>query len=544
MPGNLDALLAAGRRASPTSDPAVQGCLRPPSAQGRTTDIDRYLSEHGQLDAALAETAALAADDVLLDDLLTDLEVVPHARALLLGASVYRRAVDHHALAYQLGSPDPNSANTAAVQAARQAIQDILARAQIPPGPVDLAQLPAQVQAVLGPHLAVLLTPPVRVEVNLAPLIGACAASSLLTATTPRGQARVFVHRWTAGELHRREHAAGTTAALRRAHQRAADYWRWRVEVWPQPDDQDIEDLREAHHHYQQALTLDDTSAAAELATTAWHLELRLAKLGRRAEALTYCQQAVALKRDLVLADEATHIRDLAGFLSNLGIRLSKLGRREEALTVATEAVEVRLRLAAADPAAFEPDLASSLNNLGAMLSELGRREEALTVATEAVEVRRRLAAASPAAFEPDLASSLNNLGATVVEVGAARGGADRHHRGRRGLPAVGRGQPCRVRTRPRPLVEQPRHRVVGAGAAGEALAPPTRPSRCAGGWPRPTLPRSNPTSPVVEQPRRPVVEAGSAGGGAGRRPRRPSRSTGGWPRPTLPPSNPTSPAR
>ena len=364
------------------------------SAQGHpTTDIDRYLSEHDQLDAALAETAALAADDVLLDELLTDLDAIPHARALLLGASVYRRAVDHHALAYQLGTPDPNAANTAAVQSAKHAIQDILARAQIPPGPVDLAQLPAQVQAMLGPYRAVLPTPPVRVEVDLAPLLGACAASSLLTATTPGGQARVFVHRWTAGELHQREYAAGHIAALRRAHQRAADYWRWRVEVWPQPADQDIEDLREAHHHYQQALTLGDTSAAAELATAAWHLELRLSELGRRAEALTFCQQAVALKRDLVRADEATHIRDLAGFLSNLGIRLSDLGRREEALAATTEAVEVYRRLAAANPAAFESDLAMSLNNLGIRLSELGRREEALTATTQAVRIYQRKSA-------------------------------------------------------------------------------------------------------------------------------------------------------
>ena len=128
----LDALLAGGQaRFADVRIRLFKAASARLSAQGhRTTDIDRYLSEHGQLDAALAETAALAADDVLLDDLLTDLEVVPHARALLLGASVYRRAVDHHALAYQLGSPDPNSANTAAVQAARQAIQDILARAQ------------------------------------------------------------------------------------------------------------------------------------------------------------------------------------------------------------------------------------------------------------------------------------------------------------------------------------------------------------------------------------------------------------------------------
>ncbi|MER7996603.1 tetratricopeptide repeat protein [Micromonospora chalcea] len=416
----LDALLAGGQaRFADVRIRLFKAAAARLTARGHTIiDIDRYLSERGDLDAALAETAALAADDVLLDDLLTDLDTTPHARALLLGASVYRRAVDHHALAFQLGTPDPGAANTTAVQTARQAIQSILTQAQIPPGPIDLTRLPAPVRALLGPHLDVRPTPPVRLGVDLAPPLGACTASSLLTATTPSGQPHVFVHRWTASELHRRAQAGGNTAALMRAHQHAADYWRWRVTEWPQPADQDIDDLREAHHHYQQAHTLGDTTAAAELATTAWHLELRLSKLGRRAEALAHCQHAVALKRDLARADEPTHIRDLAGFLNNLGIRLSELGRREEALTVTIEAVEVYRRLAAANPGAFEPNLAMSLNNLGVRLSELGRREEALTATTEAVDLRRRLAAANPGAFEPNLAMSLNNLGATLSELG------------------------------------------------------------------------------------------------------------------------------
>ncbi|MGC5664538.1 tetratricopeptide repeat protein [Micromonospora sp. WMMD723] len=416
----LDALLAGGQaRFADVRIRLLNAAQTRLAARGHTIiDIGRYLSEHGNLDAALAETAALAADDVLLDDLLAHLDTTSHARALLLGASVYRRAVDHHALAFQLGTPDPNAANTTALHTARQAIQNILTQAQIPPGPIDLAQLPAPVRALLGPHLDVLPTPPVRVEVDLAPPLGACTASSLLTATTPSGETRVFVHRWTASELHRREQAGGNTAALMRAHQQAAHYWRWRVQEWPQPPDQDIDDLREAYHHYQQAHTLGDTTATTELATTAWHLELRLGELGRRAEALTYCQQAVALKRALARADEPTHIRDLAGFLNNLGNRLSELGRREEALAATTEAVEVYRRLAATNPGAFEPDLAMSLNNLGNQLSELGRRDEALAATTEAVEVFRRLAATNPGAFEPDLAMSLNNLGNQLSELG------------------------------------------------------------------------------------------------------------------------------
>ena len=52
---------------------------------------------------------ALAADDVLLDDLLTRLTEVPGAADLLLGISVYREPVDHNAVLFQVGQPDPDA---------------------------------------------------------------------------------------------------------------------------------------------------------------------------------------------------------------------------------------------------------------------------------------------------------------------------------------------------------------------------------------------------------------------------------------------------
>jgi tetratricopeptide (TPR) repeat protein len=191
------------------------------------------------------------------------------------------------------------------------------------------------------------------------------------------------VHRWTATELHRRETAAGNASTLIQAHRHAADYWQWRVNAWLQPPDRDVDDLREAHHHYQQAVALGDTSATAELANAAWDLEVRLGRLGRRAEALAYCQQAVDLKRDLVRNDETTHIRDLAGLLSNLGADLSNLGRREEALHATTEATEAYRRLAAANPAAFIDDLLEALTSMASALDELGRHDEATGVRIE-----------------------------------------------------------------------------------------------------------------------------------------------------------------
>ncbi|HZN18259.1 MAG TPA: CHAT domain-containing protein [Micromonosporaceae bacterium] len=354
----LDALLAGGvARFADVRRRLVKGATARLRALGRPgTDIEDYLTGHDRLDSAMAETVALAADDILLDDLLAVLACTSGAYRLLLGASVYRRPVDHNALAYQVGRHDPTAANTTALEAARRAIQDILAAVGLPSGPVDWQRLPDVVRTSLKPHLDLRPTPPVRVDVDLPHLVGACSATSLLTSTTPGGVPAVFVHRWTATELHRREVVAGNTVALTEAHRHAADYWRWRVDRWPQPPEGDVDDLREVHYHYQQAVALGDGSARADLANVAWDLEVRLGKLGRRAEALTYCQQAVDLKRDLAGEDKATHIRDLAGLLNNLGIRLSNLGRREEALQATVEAVEVYRRLAAANPAAFVDD--------------------------------------------------------------------------------------------------------------------------------------------------------------------------------------------
>ena len=60
---------------------------------------------NGGLDAALAETVTLAADDVLLDQLLAQLADEPLARQLLIGASVYRVPVDELGLVWPVGEP-------------------------------------------------------------------------------------------------------------------------------------------------------------------------------------------------------------------------------------------------------------------------------------------------------------------------------------------------------------------------------------------------------------------------------------------------------
>src|SRR5262249_30249314 len=78
----LDALLARGSaRFTDVRLRLVRTATRRLTALGRpASDIDAYLTEHDRLDAALAETAPLAADDVLLDVLPDALAPTPHAR--------------------------------------------------------------------------------------------------------------------------------------------------------------------------------------------------------------------------------------------------------------------------------------------------------------------------------------------------------------------------------------------------------------------------------------------------------------------------------
>lgn len=65
-----------------------------------------------------------------------------------------------------------------------------------------------------------------------------------------------------ATELHRRWVDRGDHDQVADAHLRAADYWQWRVRVWPQDRGQDLEDLLEARYHL---LAAGDPGTAAAL---------------------------------------------------------------------------------------------------------------------------------------------------------------------------------------------------------------------------------------------------------------------------------------
>jgi tetratricopeptide (TPR) repeat protein len=252
----LDALLADGTARYPDVTARLDAAI---TRRLKGAEKQEWLAARTGLAAALAETVALAADDVLLDDLLIRLDAVPGAADLLTGVAVYREPVDYNAVLFTAGQPDPAVEDIPDREAAvAQRITEILAAAGIPAdGPVDLDRVPDEVRVELAPYLAELdrrPVPPFRPGPRLAGQVGACQAAGLVTVTEAGPGQRFFVHRWTATELAARQPAPQLGAA----HRQAAAYWRWRVRASRQDRAANVHDLLEARHHLLAAGDTDD----------------------------------------------------------------------------------------------------------------------------------------------------------------------------------------------------------------------------------------------------------------------------------------------
>ena len=159
------------RRTLPRHRAPPRGGATRPARHGRAD----LLKAEWELDSAIAQVATIAADDVLLGDLLGSLSAVPGARELLIGASVYREPVDVNALLFQVGEPD----DTAAYKPDRRgAGQQIVGNRQGGGGrgrrPDRRRPAAGRVQAAIAPHVAELgraplppAAPPARLDAQL-----------------------------------------------------------------------------------------------------------------------------------------------------------------------------------------------------------------------------------------------------------------------------------------------------------------------------------------------------------------------------------------
>ena len=152
-----------------------------------------------ELPLPTAEAAALAVADVLLGDLFGSLS--EEAQGLLIRASVYRAPIGRDVLLLPVGQYSP---------------------------------------------------------AELGRLLDECRATGLLAADPAEDPPSVFVHRWTAFELHRRLADRQRGAEVTDAHRRAAEYWRWRISGWPH----DHRAQSEASYHLLQVSELSQQAPA------------------------------------------------------------------------------------------------------------------------------------------------------------------------------------------------------------------------------------------------------------------------------------------
>lgn len=166
----LDALLAGGARFTAVAD-RLAAALG--DAAGHAAPRPRPAAPT-ELPLPRAEATALKAAGVLLGELLGRLSVA--AQGLLIRASVYRSPIGH----------------------------DVLLR---PVGQYRPAEFVA--------------------------LVHECRAVGLLAAHPAGDSPSLFVHRWTALELHRLLTEQQRGGEITDAHRRAAEYWRWRITTCP-----------------------------------------------------------------------------------------------------------------------------------------------------------------------------------------------------------------------------------------------------------------------------------------------------------------------
>jgi tetratricopeptide (TPR) repeat protein len=406
----LDALLSGGQGRYPDIttrlDRSLTDKLGAPKAAA-------FLASERTLDAALAESAVLAADDVLLDELLASL--VPDTERVLLGASVYREPVDLHALAFQVGEADDSAGSVPDRRGADERVLALLQEAGIDvDGPVDLVELPEPLRDQLAPHLAELTrrpTPPLRPPASLQASIVAAAATTLLGVTTADGDATLFVHRWTASELERRWADGGRSTELVGAHRQAADYWQWRVKVWPQDKNGDVHDLLEARHHLLAAGDVEEAGAVTEAACSqldewgAWDREAALVldmlrrlpeDSGRRAAWIgqlgilaqhrgDYPEAKTRYQQSLAISERLGDQKGMAGVYHQLGILAQLQGDYAEAETRYQQSLAISERLG------NHNGMAAGYHQLGILAQHRGDYAEAETRYQQSLAINKQL---------------------------------------------------------------------------------------------------------------------------------------------------------
>jgi tetratricopeptide (TPR) repeat protein len=349
----------------------VQAKLRKRLTADGIADTARWCADTiGGLDAALAETVTLAADDVLLDQLLAQLAEDPLARRLLIGASVYRVPVDELGLVWPVGEPVeqmPDPERAVRLQAAIERLNE--AREKDPAvglsdaigSKSELEQFRRDWEAEHGPPLSA----PAGFASAKRRLLDLSLLAPVRFADTD--EEMFSVHRWTANALAKR----ASTEERSAAHQSAAAYWRWRVDNKPQSRERGIEDLLEARHHLHglgdiEAVYSISGDVILQLDTWgAWEWEDRLIRetlawmpIGsREAAALLHQLGMVAqdqgdyeavldwYRQALAIKEQFGNRAGMASTLSQIGVLYTQTKQTADAVSLNLQALTLRLQM-------------------------------------------------------------------------------------------------------------------------------------------------------------------------------------------------------
>jgi tetratricopeptide (TPR) repeat protein len=361
----LDAILRGGK--ARFTD--IQVRMRRQLADKGIADPSRWCADTaGGLDAALATTVTLAADDVLLDQLLAELEGQPLAQRLLFAAAVYQTPVDERGLIWLVAErTEPDAARQFRLQKAAKRLEQ--ARQANPSATLaDIAssqdELSQWVRDTEEERRAPVRSPrgfsiAKQVLTNL---------SLLATVRVAEEEDETFVvHRWTASALGQRTSEEQKKAA----HGAAAAYWLWRVENLPQQSDTRIADLLEARHHL---LAVGDLIKFCEVSLL---IIMQLDTAGAREweEQLTHH----------TLARMPEQSRGAAGLLWRLGVIAQRRGDYHSGLEWYGKALETFKQLG------DRHGVASCYGQFGNIAQEQGNYEAALAWYGKALSIFKQL---------------------------------------------------------------------------------------------------------------------------------------------------------
>ena len=257
----LDALLGHGRGRLARIEQELKQRLKRTLPDGM--DVAGWLNRPRDLDVSVAEAVTLAANDVLLPQLLALLS--SEAKRLLRGLAFFRRPVERSAATFVLGTFVENS--------------------------------DTEGDETGAPSL------PFTTDLPVDDLLEELVSTTLLTRLDPVDGAvpHWFVHRWTASVLERREESVAEFAEEDDAdyHRRAAIYWLWHHLTAAQSREADVEDLLECYAHFGEAGDVEPSDAAAQRAASIldrigrWDDEWKLANRQLQDTRLNESRQAI-----------------------------------------------------------------------------------------------------------------------------------------------------------------------------------------------------------------------------------------------------------